>query len=216
MRTLGRTLGRKAVKRFLSLRTAAGRALSRRRLDARLAPGARVQLGCGPNRFEGWVNVDFDRSYQAEMTLDLRVGFPAPAASVSFIYSEHVLEHFTLDDAARILRDCRQALRPGGVMRIAMPDLASLVQYYLGDWRDQAWLQDAVYAEIDTAARMLNYALREWGHRYVYDRADLEKRLVDAGFVKVEARNWGESPFRDLAGRETRRDSTLIVEAFAP
>lgn len=128
------------------------------------------------------------------------------------IYSEHVLEHLELTDAERLMTDCCNALRPGGVMRIAMPDLAALVDRYHGDWRDQTWLRDGAY-EITSRAQMLNVALREWGHRYVYDFDDLASRLRAAGFTTVERVESGGSAQPQLRGLETRDDSLLVVEA---
>jgi len=200
----------KAGKIYRSL----GRGLSARRLGSRVQPGDKLHLGCGPNRFEGWVNID--RSGSPDLRHDLRWGLPLPPHAVRFIYSEHVFEHLLLTDTIGLLNDCRTALEPGGVMRIAMPDLGYLVDRYKTDWKGQAWIQDPVYSDIDTAAHMLNHALRSWGHLYVYDAEDLTQRLLDAGFRDVTRRPWGDSPHAELKGLETREDSKLIVEATAP
>jgi len=145
--------------------------------------------------------------------VDLRYGFPAPSGSVAYVFSEHVFEHLTLEDGLRLLDDCRVALRPGGVVRIAMPDLRYLVDRYQGDWKDQAWLQDPALKMIDSPARMLNFALRSWEHLYVYDLAELTLRLKQVGFAVVEPREPGQSPHPELRGLELRPDSLLIVEA---
>ncbi len=42
--------------------------------------------------------------------------------SISFIFSEHFLEHLFLDEAISLLRECRRILRPRGIMRIVVPD----------------------------------------------------------------------------------------------
>jgi predicted SAM-dependent methyltransferase len=97
-------------------------------------------------------------------------------------------------------------------MRIAMPDLASLVDRYRGDWADQAWLRTGDY-QVTSGAQMLNLALREWGHRYVYDFEDLSTRLRSAGFTRLERVEWGKSSNPLLCGLETREDSMLVVEA---
>lgn len=39
-----------------------------------------------------------------------------------FIYSEHVLEHFFLDEACDLLKECYRILKPNGVIRIIVPD----------------------------------------------------------------------------------------------
>jgi predicted SAM-dependent methyltransferase len=171
-----------------------------------------VQLGSGGNNWDGWVNVDLSPSSHPDLVLDLRGGFPA-APVVRRAYSEHVLEHLDIEDGRRLLADLASALAPDGLVRIAMPDLDHLIDCYRGDWRDQAWLDDEAYAHIDSAARMLNYSLRSWGHKYVYGFDELALRLREAGFTQIERMAWGESDDPELRGRETRPDSLLVVEA---
>ncbi|MHB8219927.1 MAG: class I SAM-dependent methyltransferase [Acidimicrobiales bacterium] len=197
--------------RLLLLRRAAAQRLTRA-----LPPHAKVHLGCGTVHLEGWVNIDNVRSVRPDVRVDLRGGFPAPANSLAFIYSEHVFEHLSLSDGRRLFRDCRRALTPGGVLRVAMPDLRYLIDRYLGDWRDQEWLQDPYYKDaVDSPANMLNTALRTWGHVYVYDLPELTLRLKAAGFSVVEAQRWGTSAHSELQGLERRPDSQLVVEASA-
>jgi predicted SAM-dependent methyltransferase len=160
------------------------------------------------------VNIDIDQAVRPDVRVDLRLGFPAISCSVAFIYSEHVFEHFTLEHAMKLFADCQLALRQGGVMRIAMPDLRYVVDRYLGDWKDQAWLQEPAYEIIDTPARMLNFALRSWEHMYIYDLPDLTLRLNAAGFKCVEPQELGKSEHPELRGLERRPDSLLIVEAI--
>lgn len=190
----------------------------RRRASAKFAslpPGAKLHFGCGDNYLPGWVNVDIDRFARPDIVHDLTLGLPAPRGSVAFVYSEHVLEHLALADAARLLSDCRTALAGGGVIRVAMPDLRAVVDAYLGDWRTQPWLEGGDFPAIDTAAHMLNVSVRDWGHLYLYDADELRLRLEQAGFDDIEARRWQESPHEDLRGLETRPDSRLIMEAVA-
>lgn len=187
-----------------------------RRRFAGLGSNVWLHLGCGANHFPGWVEVDLERKNRPDLVHDLRVGLPAPKASCEFIYSEHLFEHLLLADSERLMRDCLAALRPGGVMRVAMPDLESLVGHYGGSWRDQAWILDHGYGHMSTAAEMLNTAMRDWGHLYIYDYADLSFRLGEAGFATVRRCEWRQSDHSELKGLETREDSRLVVEAVAP
>jgi predicted SAM-dependent methyltransferase len=193
------------------------RRLIRRRNARRLAglaPASSVHLGCGDNRWDGWVDVDIRASIHPDVLLDLRGGFPAPAGSCRYVYSEHVFEHLLLGDALQVFRDVAAALAPGGVMRIAMPDLDELVaRYGADDWRDQAWLEAPEYAHVDSPARMLNMAVREWGHKYVYSFGELDLRLRACGFSQIVRCSMGESDHEALRSRETRPDSVLVVEA---
>jgi predicted SAM-dependent methyltransferase len=175
--------------------------------------GARLHLGCGTRRLDGWMNLDYVIGQSPDIVHDLSEGLPLPDGHVSLIHSEHLFEHFALADGCHLMAECRRVLRPGGVMRIAMPDLADVVQAYLTGQNDP-WIAD--YPELDTRAHALNYALRGWGHVYLYDAEDLQLRLTRAGFDPVETRQWGESPIAELRGLETRVESRLIMEATAP
>ncbi|MFI5213605.1 MAG: class I SAM-dependent methyltransferase [Gemmatimonadales bacterium] len=173
--------------------------------------GLKLHLGCGTVRLEGWVNVDIETS-QADLTLDITRGLPLLDGAARLIYHEHVMEHITVDEAKACLRDWFRLLEPGGVLRIATPDLAYVVERYRGDWRDQAWLKLPEYAFIRTRAEMLNTSLRWWGHQYLYDEEELRRRMNDAGFATIRRCALGESPVAELARLETREDSQLILE----
>ena len=191
------------------------RSLAAKRLGESVPPMAQLHLGCGAIRLEGWVNIDIDRGAHPDIRVDLRGGLPATRRSITYIFSEHVFEHLTLNDGVRLLADCQCSLVKGGVMRIAMPDLEQLVDRYQRDWRDQTWLDDPAYREIDSPANMLNFAMRSWGHLYLYDFAELERRLREAGFEKLRRCEWQRSEHDALRGLEQRPDSLLIVEATA-
>lgn len=179
-------------------------------LQRRPAP-LQLCLGSGAAPIAGWINVD--RDARADLRLDVRFGLPLPDASVSLVYSEHLLEHLTLDEGVMLFRECRRLLAKDGVLRIATPDLAAIVAAFLGDWRDQDWLRWPEYGWVDTRVRALNQAFHGWGHRYLYDEAELTLRLREAGFDRIARCALGESARPELAGLETRRDSSLIVEA---
>lgn len=186
------------------------------RLRARRLPrrGLKLHLGSGTVRLDGWVNVD--REARADLALDVRHALPFPDGAARLIYHEHLMEHLTLDEGRRCLRDWFRLLEPGGTLRIATPDLAYVVERYQGDWRDQAWLALPEYGFIETRAEMMNVAFRWWDHKYLYDGEELERRLREAGFDPVRRCRFGESGVAELAGLETRDDSRLIVEGVKP
>jgi predicted SAM-dependent methyltransferase len=47
---------------------------------------------------------------------------PLDDGKISFIYSEHVLEHFRYDIATQLLSEAFRVLKPGGVIRSVVPD----------------------------------------------------------------------------------------------
>ncbi|MEJ2344682.1 MAG: methyltransferase domain-containing protein [Gammaproteobacteria bacterium] len=171
-----------------------------------------LHLGCGRVRLNGWLNVDLEAP-DADLHWDLRVPLPLPAASAQRIFNEHFLEHLDLDAGLAFLRECRRLVAPGGVLRIAMPDLDFVLERFHDDWRDQDWLHWPEYQHVDTRVRMLNMAMHEWGHQYLYNRDELARRLRECGFGNVVFCRNGESEHPELRNLETREDSMLIAEA---
>ncbi len=91
-----------------------------------------LNVGCGRCYHDEWTNIDLVASGPQVRQYDLRRGLPYDDASFDAVYHSHVLEHLTPEDAAAMLRECGRVLRPGGVLRVAVPDLEGIAQAYLG------------------------------------------------------------------------------------
>lgn len=186
--------------------------LALRRLPRR---GLKLHLGSGTIRLGGWVNIDLETP-EADVHLDITTRIPLPDGSARLIYHEHVMEHITVEEGAFCLRDWFRLLEPRGVLRIATPDLEYVIERYQNDWQNQAWLRQPEYAFIRTRAEMVNVSMRWWGHKFLYDREELERRLRDAGFADIRRCAHRQSTIAELAGLETREDSRLILEGVRP
>lgn len=176
----------------------------------RLAGSTRLHLGCGDHVLPGWANLDllgFPGVVPWNLTRDLPVG----DGTIDFIFSEHFIEHVTLEQAQALLRECHRVLRPGGVVRISTPDLRKLTTEYqagrTSEWTDVDWVPA-------TPCQMLNEGLRSWGHLFVFDPEELTSLFKEAGFIEVEHPGWRSSshaPLRDLECRPFHDE--IIVEA---
>lgn len=137
-----------------------------------------------------------------------------PAESCQYIYNEHFLEHLPVPTAIAFLTECHRLLRPGGVLRVAMPHVAASVHRYLReDWKNDPAIEKYGLTWIQTRAEMINVSFRYWGHQWLYDEEELERRLREAGFGKLSIVSWGESAHAELQNRETREESRLVCEA---
>lgn len=92
-----------------------------------------LNLGCGP-RFcadDCWTNVDFVSASPRVIAHNLNAGLPFPDQICDVVYHSHVLEHFQVDDGKRFMAECFRVLRPGGFLRVAVPDLEQICRLYL-------------------------------------------------------------------------------------
>ena len=84
----------------------------------------RLNIGGGPVAIDGFVTVD--RAVGSE-------AYPLayPDGSVDEIYASHVLEHFSHDESEKAIADWVRALKPGGRIRISVPDWGALAKMYV-------------------------------------------------------------------------------------
>ena len=169
----------------------------------------KLHLGCGPIALAGWVNIDIDSPF-ADVAHDLTLGLPYPDGSVSHIYAEHFIEHIEYSQALSLLSECKRVLAPEGVVRMTTPDLSWLTWVYLSslttEWGD-LWSPDS-------PCILLNEGMRAWGHKFLYDRVELHRLFLQAGFDSIGDCDWHQSLDPVLCNLESRpyhRD--LVIEA---
>jgi predicted SAM-dependent methyltransferase len=104
---------------------------------------------------------------------------PFPDASAEAIYSSHMLEHLSRADSGQFLRECRRVLAPGGIIRIAVPDLRAIVSEYAAGGIADRLIQRLLLAD---ERRGVLRGLRFTGHRWMYDGESLRRTITEAGF----------------------------------
>lgn len=92
---------------------------------------ALLNIGCGARFHEDWVNMDIVPHGYGTLVHDAATGLPFPDNSFEAVYHSHVLEHLPRREAPFFLRECLRVLKPGGVIRIAAPDLEAQCRLYL-------------------------------------------------------------------------------------
>jgi predicted SAM-dependent methyltransferase len=91
-----------------------------------------LNLGCGKRYCKkNWVNLDFVSISPSVKKHNLLKGIPYPDNSFELVYHSHVLEHFTQAEGRQFIKECYRVLKPGGVIRVVVPDLEQIARMYL-------------------------------------------------------------------------------------
>lgn len=200
----------------------------------------KVNLGCGNHTPEGWVNIDyafgarlakipffhvinkkiglFQMDWDDRIKIhDLRRTFPFDNGSVDVVYTSHTLEHFSKQDGERFLRECHRVLRPGGILRVVVPDLEAIVSDYTSGKTSADMFLDELYVVSDTSGmgffKKLLANQIAFPHKCMYDTRTMLSRLRQINF-QAESRAAFESDIPDIKQIESegRTKNAVIVE----
>lgn len=101
----------------------------------------RLNVGCGRRFHEDWINVDLEPADASVIACDITRGLPFDDNSLDAVYHSHVLEHLSPTAGQQLIAECYRVLRPGGVLRIVVPDLEQIAKLYL-EAHQNAWRED--------------------------------------------------------------------------
>jgi predicted SAM-dependent methyltransferase len=216
-------------------------------------PGSlKLHLGCGDIFVPGWENIDktpnvlLSRVPAAKRALarlgvitrghvdttfpkgiifaDILKGLPYPDRSARYVYHAHLIEHLSHDQGRMLVQECARLLAPGGVMRIATPNLADYIDAYNrgnsqnGETQTRADVfmrSIGTYEERPgtTAQRFLRRNFGATFHQWLYDPDSLAHLLRGAGFTTTVTCSFREGGVPDLDQLEMRREGMFIEAA---
>ena len=164
--------------------------------------------------------IQFAKTYDIQH-VNATKGLPLANASVDVIYSSHMLEHLDRDDANAFLREAKRLLRPGGIIRLAVPNLRRLADRYMadGDADDFIASQLTCVPSPKTLTQRIKLAwVGPRHHVWMYDAASLSKLLRGRGFIDPVALAAGATTIADPGPLDLheRSDEGLYVEARMP
>jgi predicted SAM-dependent methyltransferase len=90
-----------------------------------------LNIGCGRNAHTQWTNLDLVAAAPGVHVQDIRRGLPFTDGHFRAVYHSHLLEHLTPHHAGQLMQETWRVLRPGGVLRIVVPDLERIARTYL-------------------------------------------------------------------------------------
>lgn len=149
----------------------------------------KLDVGCGEQCREGYHGVDLRDLPGVGCVSDAAMlDWWFDPGSIDEIYTRHMLEHLSLEDARLALVSFYTVLKPGGLVEIIVPDM----EYHA---------RQLIYAPMDapsefnpsvTEFQHALYSIYGWGrnehdvHRWGYTSASLSRELAAHGFVNMK------------------------------
>jgi predicted SAM-dependent methyltransferase len=90
-----------------------------------------LNIGCGYRYHSDWINIDHVKTGPEVIVHDINKGLPFENGSIDAVYHAHVLEHFSKHDGAQLIQECYRVLKPGGILRVVVPDLEQICRLYI-------------------------------------------------------------------------------------
>jgi predicted SAM-dependent methyltransferase len=148
----------------------------------------KLHLGCGKRKIPGFIHIDaIDFPHVDHVTTIDNLSF-IQDKSVELIYNCHVLEHFKRRELFKVLSEWFRVLQPGGILRIAVPDFASLCTVYQ-KYEKMELVIGPLFGRQDYLYNI---------HYNAFDLQTLTKLLEDVGFINVRRYDWRETEHADI------------------
>ena len=173
----------------------------------------RLNWGCGGWVEPGWINSDIKDLPGVDITCDIREGLPLPDGSIDYIVSIHSLPELAYGDLIPALKELRRVLKPGGVLRLGLPDLDRAIDAYRRGDRSYFLVPDEHARSIGGkfAVQMVWYGYS----RSLFTVDFVQELLASAGYTNVQSCGFREtnSRFPEIVELDNRSEESLFVEA---
>jgi predicted SAM-dependent methyltransferase len=177
-----------------------------------------LNLGSGPRGLDSpkWINIDAFPDRNVHFLADFARTLPFDDGTFDGSFCEHVLEHFSFEDGIRVMTEVLRVLKPGGTVRIIVPDAAWVIRTYLESPSDLVTHRGVLEA---TPMETVNsYFRQRYEHHFLHDFESMKKLLTSAGFNSVCRSTYeDEDATSDLALDDPKYAlESLYVEARRP
>lgn len=173
----------------------------------------RLNWGCGPCVAAGWINSDRISGKEIDLRCDIRTGLPLASGSLDYIVSIHALQDLPYGDVLPALRELYRVLKPGGILRLGLPDLDKAIQAYLRKEPDYFYIPDHDAASL--GGKLVAQITWYGSVRTPFTYDCIEELLRKAGFQQVSRCGFQEShtSYAEIVTLDNRERESLFVEA---
>lgn len=174
----------------------------------------RLHWGCGPITPYGWVNSDIQPGPGVDLVADILQGLPVPDDWFDYIVSIHALPEIPYVHLDRALQELRRVLKPGGVLRLSLPDMdKAIAAYQRGDIDYFFLIPDEV---VKTLSGKMIVQLTWYGRsRCMFTTEFATELLVRNGFKDIQPCEFRQTKSRHpgIVELDDRELESLFIEA---
>jgi len=208
-----------------------------------------LHIGCGLEFVEGWENIDASPSLKiskipligrplvsmmgganwSKKAGDLLKGLSIAPGSCTLMYASHVFEHLSIADFYVALEKVYLYLKPGGILRIIVPDLEKYIEAYIKNRSDKELATKAAtdfmhhswighQGSRRSFDRRLRDAFSNHRHQWMWDEPSLKNALAKQGFINIRRcnyREWSDPRFAAVE-KEIRHADSVCIEGIKP
>jgi predicted SAM-dependent methyltransferase len=134
--------------------------------------GVRLNLGSGAKDLAGYENLDAKNGRSVYPLTEY------PDGCADEVRASHLLEHFANAEVVKVVKEWLRVLKPGGLLRIAVPDAKRIAELYLDTSRKgplpvEPWLMGGQTDALDY-------------HKTIWDRDKLRALFRHLGMYRIE------------------------------
>lgn len=138
----------------------------------------KLYLGCGTQRLPDFIHIDPHPSVNPDIVADLQDLSQFQNDSADLIYCCYGLQRWSPQQLPSLLAEWQRVLRPGGALRLSVPDFAVLARLYLAGQVALETLAPLLHGDPTADSEI---------YRWSWDRRSLTQALEQAGFVNIQA-----------------------------
>lgn len=182
----------------------------------RQGPVVRLNWGCGSWTPHDWINADVKAGAGIDICGDIRDGLPLADSSVDYVVSIHALPELPYDGLVPALEELRRVLKPGGVLRLGLPDLDRGIDAYRRGDASYFLIPDADAQTI--GAKFVTQMLWYGYSRSLFTHDFTAELLGAAGYSDIVpcAYRQTASRFAEIVGLDNRSEESFFIEASKP
>ena len=145
----------------------------------------KINMGCVWRNFgKDWDHID-GGDYSHLDSKDI-FNLPYEDGSVDLIYASHVIEYFDRDEVKDVLNEWIRVLKPGGKLRLAVPNFSEMAILYSKDIIKLNDILGPLYGKMPMGKETIY-------HKTTYDFNSLENLLIDLGLKEIKKYDWKDT-----------------------